>query len=226
MSNYKHGGTKNSHGTRWRNMMDRCYDEKCKSYKNYGGRGVKVCSRWLSINNYVKDIESGYFQGAELDRIDNDGNYSPDNTRWVTKKENCNNRRTCVMISFNGVTASITDHSEKLGINPKMVMERISAGWDVERALVEPMADRHENILKAQGKRWEGHVKIPKKENKTSRKIKTVEYNGKTYTMKQLSELTGITRKTLHRRLFELKWPIGKAVINKDFSGNNQFTEE
>ena len=226
MSNYKHGGTKNRHGSRWRNMMDRCYDEKCKSYKRYGGRGITVCSRWLIVNNYVKDIEDGYFKGAELDRIDNDRGYSPENTRWVTKKENCNNRITCVMLSFNGITASITDHSERLGINPKTVMERISSGWDSDRALTEPVADKLENIIMAQKKRWEGHVKIPPKQPKTERKIRTVCYDGETMTVKELSVIVGVSAKLLSKRLFERNWPLERAVKNDNFKGCNQFTKE
>lgn len=89
-----HGLRENLHYARWHNMIKRCNDPADKSYSAYGGRGIKVCDEWLSINNFVTWAEnSGYRPGLSLDRIDNDGDYSPDNCRWSTHSEQMKNRR-------------------------------------------------------------------------------------------------------------------------------------
>lgn len=98
-SNIKHGACINYKDSslykRWQHMRDRCYNVKNKRYKDYGGREITVCDSWLeSFLNYKNDVGEIPFKGAQLDRIDNDGNYEPSNIRWVTPKENSNNRRT------------------------------------------------------------------------------------------------------------------------------------
>lgn len=78
----------------WRNMLARCNNPKASKYSQYGGRGIKVCDRWLSsIENFIEDVSEGYEKGLELDRINNDGDYEPDNVRWVTHQQNNMNKR-------------------------------------------------------------------------------------------------------------------------------------
>lgn len=222
-----HGKTDSVHYSRWHNMMDRCYNEKCSSYKNYGSRGIEVCERWHDVSNYVNDIKDGYFDAAQLDRIDNDGDYSPENTKWSTASRNCRNRRNTRFLTHNGKTQSVADWSDETGIDLKLICERIDQhGWSTERALTEPVADRHENMLMAQKKRWEGHIKVPKIKPKTGRKIKTIEYKGETMTIKQLSVIVGVSAKLLSKRLFERCWSLERAVKNENFKGTNQFTKE
>ena len=72
----------------WRNMLVRCYDSTYHSYHRYGGRGIKVCERWMTFANFKLDLEETWFEGATLDREDNDGNYEPDNCSWKTKAQN------------------------------------------------------------------------------------------------------------------------------------------
>lgn len=80
---------------RWHKMKNRCYNTNYHSYHRYGGRGITVCDRWLnSLDDFIKDMGNPPFDKAEIDRIDNDKGYSPSNCRWVTHKENCNNRKT------------------------------------------------------------------------------------------------------------------------------------
>ena len=75
----------------WCQIIQRCNNVNCEAYHYYGGRGIKVCERWLKFENFLKDM--GPRPGKlTIDRTDNDGNYEPDNCRWVTHKENCNNR--------------------------------------------------------------------------------------------------------------------------------------
>ncbi|MFW3510195.1 hypothetical protein ACN9VK_10700 [Staphylococcus caprae] len=79
---------------RYDKMLYRCYNTNSDNYKYYGGRGIKVCKRWkTSFQNFLEDMQPTYFEGAELDRIDNDGNYEPSNCRWVTHSYNMLNRK-------------------------------------------------------------------------------------------------------------------------------------
>jgi len=103
-------------------MKDRCLNTKLKCYKNYGGRGIKVCNEWLDkqtgiINFYNWAIKNGYQDNLTLDRIDNNGNYEPSNCRWVTRKEQQNNRRNNRYITYKGETHTMKQWSEKLNIN-------------------------------------------------------------------------------------------------------------
>ena len=89
----KHGYS----GTRihniWKGMKTRCKNNSYHAYSRYAGRGIKVCKEWdEDFMSFYNDMSPTYFEGAELDRIDNDDDYKPSNCRWVTHKENCNNR--------------------------------------------------------------------------------------------------------------------------------------
>ncbi|HET8689370.1 MAG TPA: AP2 domain-containing protein [Methanosarcina sp.] len=88
---YKHSNKKVL--VAWRSMMFRCYNNKSKSYDLYGGRGIKVCSKWHDFSNFNNDMGSNFVDGLSLDRIDNDGNYEPSNCRWATKEVQARNTR-------------------------------------------------------------------------------------------------------------------------------------
>lgn len=113
----------------YRCMKSRCYREKDPSYKYYGGRGIKVCDEWLNIENFERWVESHpYFDGATLDRIDNDKDYGPDNCRWATMFEQDNNRRNSIIIEWNGEKHSISEWATITGLNRSTLNNRYWRG--------------------------------------------------------------------------------------------------
>ena len=113
----------------YRCMMSRCYREKDASYKNYGGRGIKVCDEWHDITQFEKWVNSNpYFDGATLDRINVDGNYEPDNCRWATMFEQDKNRRNSILIEYKGDRYNITELSRITGINRSTLNSRYWRG--------------------------------------------------------------------------------------------------
>ena len=126
----------------WGGMKSRCLDETNKNYHRYGGRGILVCDRWLKFENFFADMGNKPV-GLQLDRIDNDGPYSPENCRWATVKEQANNRRSNRWINFMGMRKTITQWSEYIGISLNVLNARINQrGWSAERAFTEPVRKR------------------------------------------------------------------------------------
>lgn len=109
------------------NMIQRCYNPSSTFYNCYGGRGVEVCDEWRHNRKAFKEwaLSNGYLDNLTLDRIDNNGDYTPLNCRWVTMKENCNNRRSNHYVTAFGETHSLSEWSEKLGISYNTLKKRI-----------------------------------------------------------------------------------------------------
>lgn len=89
-------------------MIQRCENPKDKGYRNYGGRGIRVCDRWHSFINFIADMGNRPSDKHQLDRKNNDGNYEPSNCRWATKLENNANTRRNVFLTVNGETHHFT----------------------------------------------------------------------------------------------------------------------
>lgn len=142
--NIKHGLSKNTslYGI-WKSMKTRCYNVNRSAYKYYGGRGIGICEEWKDdfVAFYNWSISNGYSVGLTIDRIDNDGNYSPDNCRWVSKDAQQSNRRYCIpKIMFEGESHTLSEISKILGINYSTLYARIhNYGWDIEKAITTPV---------------------------------------------------------------------------------------
>jgi len=119
----------------WSAMMNRCYNNKDKRYKDYGGRGIYVCKRWHSVKLFYEDMILTYKSGLSLDRKNNDGIYKKSNCRWVITDIQNRNKRTNVYISHNGEKKILTDWANHFGIHPSVFGSRIRRGWSFEKAI-------------------------------------------------------------------------------------------
>ena len=143
MSYWKHGdaggGKKAREYSAWGAMIQRCTNPKTVHYDRYGGRGIKVCDRWL--NSYVDFLaDMGRCPaGMEIERIDNDGNYEPGNCCWATRKAQNRNTSLCRLLTFRGQSLAVAEWAEILGINHRTIMSRLNMGWSEERALGVPV---------------------------------------------------------------------------------------
>ncbi len=154
----------------WTSMKQRCYTEKSWSYKWYGARGIKICEEWRDDVTafFVWSMENGYKRGLEIDRIDNDGNYSPENCRFVTSSQNLRNTRRRTMVTFNGVTKHLQEWANELGFTYSILYSRLfTMKLPPEIAFLMVAPEKHiimdkdisneiSNILKSEGRkqRW------------------------------------------------------------------------
>lgn len=139
----KHGYSDTPTAASWTEMKRRCYAKHRKEYPNYGGRGIAVCDRWLeSFTNFLADMGERP-AGHTLDRIDNNGDYTPANCRWAPRAQQELNKRSNVRYAFNGGLLTIPEIARQIGMNQATLSNRIKTlGWTVERAIAEPLRVR------------------------------------------------------------------------------------
>lgn len=125
----------------WCAMKQRCFDKTAQKYARYGGRGITVCKEWLSFCVFEKWArQNGYTDNLSIDRINNDGNYSPQNCRWSTSKEQARNKSTNHLLFFRGKSQSIAQWAEETGIGYYALRSRINQyHWPIEKALTTPL---------------------------------------------------------------------------------------
>lgn len=135
----KHGKTFTTEYVSWNSMKDRCYNENHMAYKNYGGRGIFVCDRWInSFENFLNDMGKKPNGNYSIHRINNDNGYCPKNCKWATHKEQQGNTKKSHMITFNGKTQCLSAWAEDLGISRSTLDMRINKNkWTIERALTQ-----------------------------------------------------------------------------------------
>lgn len=134
----KHGDSKTRLYKLWTGLISRCYNKQNASYLRYGGRNIAVCDEWLydylAFRTWA--VKHGYRNNLTIDRINNDGNYSPDNCRWanhVTQNNNTNRNR---RLTYDGRTQTLAQWAAEYGVPYNRLYTRIYRGWDIERALL------------------------------------------------------------------------------------------
>lgn len=164
-------------------MIARCNNPQNAAYKNYGGRGITVCQEWKDnfMNFYKWAMANGYTETLTIDRIDVNGNYEPDNCRWVDTKIQGRNKRTNTTITYNGETHCIVEWAEIYNISEKLLSTRLRMGWDFYKA-THTLPDEYKN-----------------------RANKLIEYKGEYKTLKEWLEILQIHSSTFYRRLKKLK---------------------
>lgn len=159
-------------------MKNRCYNPNTEYFSRYGGKGIKICDEWLSdfVTFYTWAINNGYSEDLTIDRIDNDGDYCPENCRWTDAKTQANNSSKIRYISYNGETHTLTEWSRILGLEYHKIASALNYGWSFEDI--------------ATGKLHEVGNPI------------YIEYNGECHNLKEWSKIIGIpyTALTARRR--------------------------
>ena len=119
----------------WKEMLRRCKDKNPKS-SSYKRASISVCDEWQKAINFLYwALKNGYKEGLQIDRIDNSREYSPENCRWVTAKENANNRTNTPFLTFQGERKNLLDWSLITGINRRTLYTRMRRNWNVKRIL-------------------------------------------------------------------------------------------
>ena len=189
----------------YRSMMQRCGHWKSGNSnsnikKRYANRGIKVCEEWRHGFRKFEEwaLSHGWEKGLQIDRINNDGDYSPNNCRFVTPKENSNNRETCVLIEYQGERIRLMDFIEiakSKGIKPFTVRNRIRMGWSSEEIL---SIENGRKVARA-GRRM-GHPKF------------LYEYKGEMLSVPQLAKLSGLSIYGTYNRLFKQKMTVQQLL--------------
>jgi hypothetical protein len=161
----------------WCGMLARCRNPNKKAFKHYGGRGISVCERWQSsFEAFLEDMGERP-EGMTIERIDNNGDYEPENCKWASPSEQARNKRSTVRITAEGRTQCLSDWAKEKGLNPTSITERLDRGWTEEEAVATP-------------------ARPP-----AFSKIKYLTFQGKTQSVSEWSRETGIGHTTLFARL-------------------------
>ena len=140
-------GTLNKHPLYglWSSMLTRCYNKNSKHYNIYGGRGIKVCDRWLPVNfgfeHFVSDMGERPSNMHTLDRINNDGDYCPENCRWATITQQSNNKRKSIIVYYFGKRIYLKELCQIIGLNYSRVAHQIQKGFDINSIISNGGAD-------------------------------------------------------------------------------------
>jgi len=212
----------------WRDMKSRCQNPKNTAFKNYGGRGISVCDRWMNFDNFLSDM--GPRPGnLTLDRIDNNKNYEPENVRWATRKQQNNNTRANRLVEYNGKKQTVSQWSEELNISRATILDRLNNGHSVEycfNTAVPPPKLIEYNGKKQIAAKWASELglnentlifrlrrgwSIERALNTPSKRYRLLTYKDKTLPLAQWEKLLGFRTGVLSRRI-DGGWSIELAI--------------
>lgn len=158
----------------WYSMLTRCYNKNSKHYNSYGGRGIKVCNRWLPENlgfeHFVNDMGERPSKMHTLDRINNDGDYCPENCRWATIAQQSNNKQKSVIVNYLGKRVYLKELCQILGLNYARVAHQIQKGFDINTIISNNGADFRRKDFKGNTEKYKNFNKnitifVPQLEN-------------------------------------------------------------
>lgn len=123
----------------WQGMMTRCYNPRRGQWKDYGGRGIKVCAAWHKVTKFIEDMLPSWKPRLTLDRKDNEKDYSAENCQWLTKAEQQRNKRNSCMINTPGGRLCVTEAARRYGaVSANAILYRLRHGWAEDKALLTP----------------------------------------------------------------------------------------
>lgn len=128
----------------WQSMRNRCNNPNHKQWRDYGGRGIKICSRWNDFHAFVDDMGPRP-EGCQIDRIDVDGDYEPSNCRWVDRKTQQRNQRRTHKVTIDGVEYLAIDLAEIAGTKSEVILKRVARGLPFEEVIA-PSRGREETL--------------------------------------------------------------------------------
>lgn len=128
----------------WAGLKNRCLNKNNQKYSSYGGRGIRICDRWeKDFQAFFDDMGKKPSSKHSIDRIDNEGDYSPENCRWATAEQQSRNRRSNRLIEYEGEIKTLAEWADLLKINRTVLYARFKSGWSVERALTQPLRGKN-----------------------------------------------------------------------------------
>lgn len=187
----RHGQSNSPTYHTWAMMKQRCYKVDSAAYRHYGARGIKVCDRWRnSFSAFVADMGERP-AGMSLDRIDNDGDYTPENCRWATPKQQANNTSRTRHVTINGHKRPLSYVAADLEIEPSAILYRLKRGWSPEQAVgLEP--------------HWDARA---------------ITIGDETLTIAQWAARNGLSRQAVHQRL-QRGWIVEDALTKPRLAKN------
>ncbi len=220
----------------WSGMKSRCSNSNHSGYKNYGGRGICVCAEWQQFFPFHDwAIANGYREGLSIERIDVGGDYCPENCTWADRIQQANNTRANRRIEFNGKNLTSRQWDRELGLREGVLSDRLNTlGWDLERAMTEPVGASHAHTLTYNDEthtvsEWASilglsfsslwkRIKDPNWSNEDVFErpkygmMNPITFRGKTLPLWQWAKEIGIPEDTLWKRIKFSHWPVEKAL--------------
>lgn len=188
-----HGMTDTETYTTWTAMKRRCQNPNATQFRHYGGRGICVCERWQRFENFLADMGPRPTSKHTIERINNDGNYEPENCRWATIDEQAKNRRSPItsprtVVTYYGEKRNLFELCSTTGIPYSVAFQRIKRGWSSERAVITPVCEPGSGAARP------------------------ITFRGKTMSMRDWEIELGLPVDSLTSRLGRLGWSIERAM--------------